>query len=88
MEADMATKTVESELLEVEKQYWQAIDDKDVDTAMRLSDDPCIVTGAQGIRSVDRKSLGSMLKAARYTLNAFEAKDGRDRRPVKGNAHA
>src|ERR1041384_8223687 len=74
-EADMATKTLEKELLELEKQYWQAIKDKDVDTAMRLSDDPCIVTGAQGVGSLDRKSLGSMLKAARYTLNDFELKD-------------
>jgi Domain of unknown function (DUF4440) len=71
----MATKTLEKELLDLERQYWQAIKDRDVDTAMRLSDDPCIVTGAQGIGSLDRKSLGSMLKAARYTLNDFELKD-------------
>jgi hypothetical protein len=71
----MATMTLEKELLELERQYWQAIKDKDVDTAMRLTDDPCIVTGAQGIGSIDRKSLGSMMKAARYTLNTFEVKD-------------
>ncbi len=36
------TKTpIEQELLALEKQYWQAIKDKDADAAMRLSDDPC-----------------------------------------------
>jgi ketosteroid isomerase-like protein len=71
----MTTKTVEKELLGLERQYWQAIKDKDVDAAMRLSDDPCIVAGAQGIGSLDRKSLGGMMRAASYTLNDFEFSD-------------
>jgi hypothetical protein len=41
----MATKTIETELLELEKRYWQAIKDQDVEAAMRLTDDPCIVAG-------------------------------------------
>ena len=41
----MTTATVEHELLELEKDYWRAIKDKDVEAAMRLSDDPCIVVG-------------------------------------------
>jgi hypothetical protein len=68
-------KTVEKELLGLEKQYWQAIKDKDIDTAMRLSDDPCIVSGAQGIGSLDRKSLAGMMKSASYTLDDFEFSD-------------
>lgn len=72
----MATKSAENELLALEKQYWQAIKDKDIEAAMRLSDDPCIVTGAQGVGLIDRKSMGAMLRAASYTLNGFEVKDG------------
>src|SRR5688572_23667372 len=60
------------ELLELEQRYWQAIKDQDVETAMRLSDDPCIVTGAQGVTSLDRKSLGAMMKSPSYTLDRFE----------------
>ncbi len=71
----MATKSVETELLELEKQYWQAIKDKDAEAAMRLTDDPCIITGAQGVGRLDHKALGAMLKAASYTLNHFEVKD-------------
>ena len=35
----MTTATVEQELLELEKDDWRAIKDKDVEAAMRLSDD-------------------------------------------------
>jgi hypothetical protein len=62
-EADMTTATIESELLDLEKRYWQAIKDKDVDAALRLTDDPCIVTGAQGVGMIDRKTLAAMMKA-------------------------
>jgi hypothetical protein len=37
----MASTIVEHELLELEKQYWQAIQDKNVDAALPLSDDRC-----------------------------------------------
>jgi hypothetical protein len=71
----MGTKTIEAELLELEKRYWQALKDTDVDAAMRLTDDPCIITGAQGVGLIDRQTLAAMLKAAPYTLHRFEVKD-------------
>ena len=71
----MATKAVEHELLALEKQYWQAIKDKDVEAAMRLTDDPCFVTGAQGIGRIDRKGLAAMMSAAPYTLHDFTVHD-------------
>ena len=45
--------SVEKELLELERRYWQALKDKDVEAAMRMTDDPCIVTGAQGVSGFD-----------------------------------
>lgn len=71
-----ATKTVEAELLELEKRFWQALKDQDADTAMRLTDEPCIVTGAQGVGAIDRETLGAMIKSASYTLQRFELKEG------------
>ena len=68
-------RQIETELLELEKQYWQAIRDRDVDAAMRLTDDPCIVAGAQGVSRIDRKGLTHMLQAAPYTLHRFELSD-------------
>ena len=72
----MGSKTIENELLDLEKRYWQALKDQDVETVMRLTDEPCIVAGAQGIGVIDRKTLGSMVKSATYTLDHFELKDG------------
>ena len=68
----MATQAVEKELVKLEKRYWQAIKDRDVDTAMRLTDDPCIVTGAQGVGRMDKGALAAMMKNASYTLEDFE----------------
>ena len=64
--------TVENQLLELERQYWQALKDKDDVTALRLSDDPCIVAGATGIASLDRGALAGMLKQGGYLLRDFE----------------
>lgn len=68
-------QAIERELLELEKQYWQAIKDKDVDAAMRLTDDPCIVAGARGIGRVDRQAFEGIMRAAPYTIREFEVKD-------------
>lgn len=68
-------KTIETELLELERRYWQAIKDRDVDAAMRLTDDPCIVTGARGVMRIDRESFQRMMEGAQYTLHRFELSD-------------
>ncbi len=60
------------DLLELEREYWQAIKDKDPDAVMRLSDDTCIVTGAQGVGKIGRDALAGMIKNAPYTLNSFD----------------
>jgi uncharacterized protein (TIGR02246 family) len=72
----MRTKTVEAELLDLEKRYWQALKDQDVDAATRLTDDPCLLTGAQGVALIDRNTLAATMKTASYTLNSFVLKDG------------
>ena len=71
----MANTTLRKELLDLENQYWRAIQERDVDTAMRLTDEECIVTGPQGVGRVDRKGLGEMMRNASYTLHDYELKD-------------
>lgn len=68
----MTANARDQELLELERLYWQAIRDRDAETAMRLSDDPCYLAGAQGIARLTRTALGAMIQAARYTLRRFE----------------
>jgi ketosteroid isomerase-like protein len=72
----MTTQTIEAELLGLERRYWQAIKDKDVDAAISLTDFPCIVAGARGIGAIDRKTFTAMMGGASYTLHRFEIKKG------------
>lgn len=72
----MERMTTERELLELEKRYWRAIQERDADTVMRLADDPCIIAGAQGMSRVDRKALGEMVRTCNYQLDRFDVQDG------------
>ena len=71
----MNTQNIEKELIELEKEYWQAIKDKDTDAAMRLTDDKCIVAGAQGVASIDRNAFAGMLNSGNWTLHEFHIDD-------------
>ena len=68
-------QTIEEELRALEGMYWNAIQRKDEDTAMKLSDDRCVVVGAQGVGEIDRERLGKMLKQASYNLTHYEFDD-------------
>ncbi|HXU07055.1 MAG TPA: nuclear transport factor 2 family protein, partial [Polyangia bacterium] len=59
---------VENEIVQLERQYWQALVEGDNETPVRLSDDPCIVAGAQGISSLDRQAIADMMKQASWKL--------------------
>jgi uncharacterized protein DUF4440 len=62
---------VENELLSLERRYWEALRDGDDETALRLTDDPCIVAGAQGVASLDRRTMTEMLKQGTWKLERF-----------------
>lgn len=77
MEQQAALK---QELLALENRYWNAIKQKDSEVAVSLSDDPCLVVGAQGVGEIDRSQLAQMLEAASYELKDFALGDVRLRR--------
>jgi uncharacterized protein (TIGR02246 family) len=64
--------SVEQELINLERQYWQAMKDGDAAACGRLSDDPCVVTGASGAAQLDRATLVKMMGTGAWKLNAFE----------------
>src|SRR5690606_10979737 len=66
---------IEQELVELEKQYWQALKDKDGATAAKLSDDPCVVAGADGVREMRRDEIQTMAESSAYSLNNYELDD-------------
>ena len=71
----MSPKTVQGMLVELETRYWQAMKDRDMETAMSLTDYPCIVAGPQGVASVDRKTYESMMQTDSHVVEDFQIKD-------------
>lgn len=71
----MTDGPIEAKLVDYEKQYWQAIKDRDVPAAMRLTDDPCIITGAQGVARITKTAFAGMLQAGGWTLHEVTLSD-------------
>src|SRR5215510_1976356 len=71
----MTNKSPEIELIDLEKQYWSAVKDKDIEKASKLTDDPCIVTGSRGIARVGKEQFREIMRTAKYTLHEFDLKD-------------
>lgn len=57
-------RTVENEILDLENRFWTSMKDKDVETALELVHDPCIVTGPQGISRIDKQTFAGMVAKA------------------------
>jgi ketosteroid isomerase-like protein len=71
----IAETTIEQELVSLERQYWQALKDKDVEAAIALTDEPCIVVGAQGVTPIDRRTYLDMMENATWTIDDFDIHD-------------
>ena len=71
----MTGTTTEQELVGLERRYWQALKDGDVDAALELTDDPCLVTGAQGLGLIGHETYSAMMQQATWTIERFEIGD-------------
>jgi len=63
--------TTEQHLVELEKTYWDAMVTKDVDTAVRMSDDPCYIAGAQGISQISNEQYRKLMTDGKWTLHSY-----------------
>ncbi len=63
------------ELVELEHNYWQAIKEMDMPTLLRLTDDPCIVTGPQGHALIDHATYKSMMDKSSWKLLDYKLSD-------------
>ena len=75
MGTNPGTNRLQDELLALERKYWQAMQDKDVETALSMTHDPCVVAGPQGTSTVDKASFEKMMKGAKWTLHEFDIHD-------------
>ena len=66
---------LERDILKLEEKFWQTMIDKDVPAALKLTADPCIVTGAQGVSRIDSKTFGKMMEGGAWQLHGFRFSD-------------
>jgi hypothetical protein len=80
----MATtsSSIKTEILDLERRYWQAMRDRDVRTAVALTEFPCLVAGASGARSVDQASYEQMLTDGSWRIHDAEIEDGAEVRQL------
>ena len=71
----MTNPAVDQEIVDLERKYWQAMKDKDVEAAVSLTDEVSIITGAQGVSRIDRQSYRKMMTGATWELVDFEFSD-------------
>jgi hypothetical protein len=60
-----------AELKEVESRYWEAMKNLDPRAASALTDEECIIVGAQGVGAVTPEAIGQMLEKASWTIDGY-----------------
>jgi hypothetical protein len=68
-------ESVKDEIIGLERQYWQAMQDGSIESMLKLTDDPCVVTGAQGVGSLDHATFREMMKSPNWKLESFQLSD-------------
>jgi hypothetical protein len=69
------TTTIDQEIQQVEERYWKAMEQKDIRTLEELTVFPSIVTGAQGVHSLDRATFAKMLQDSSWRLEDARLSD-------------
>src|SRR5690242_1646342 len=64
--------SAEREILELEHAYWRALQEGNVDAALALNDETCVVLGAQGYAAIDARTFATMMKSDRWKLLRYE----------------
>ena len=67
----MPTYTREQEVLDVDRRFWDAMKEKDGTAAAGMTDDGCIIVGAQGVSAIDASAMGKMTTEGKSELKEF-----------------
>lgn len=65
------SEPIRNEILNLEKKYWNAMRNQDLDAALSLTDFPCLVAGAQGISSVNQEQFQKMFNSNQNSFRTF-----------------
>jgi len=67
--------TMRSEIIALERSYWDAMKAKDGKRTARLSGEASIVTGARGVMRIPKDKMGKMTEDGSWSLNSYEFDD-------------
>ena len=67
----MPADTRERELLDLERRFWDTMKSKDGRSAGEMTDDGCIIVGAQGVASIDGASMEKMMSDGTWELTQY-----------------
>ena len=69
-------RVVEDEVAGLERKYWQALKDRNYEGALKLTANPCIVTGPQGVAELDHATYRKMMDDQKqWSLEDYELAD-------------
>jgi hypothetical protein len=71
----MSVVTTEKELLGLDGAFWEALTRKDANAATRVTDFPCIMTGPQGVASLDEQTFANIMKSEQYSIEHVDFGD-------------
>lgn len=54
---------MKTQIIELEKKYWQGMEDHDYETVKNLTRFPCVIAGKNGVKSVDEASFKKMFES-------------------------
>ena len=66
-----STSAHEQELMDVERRFWNAMQEKDAATASTLTDDQCVIVGAQGVSAIDAKTMAKLTSEGTWELKHY-----------------
>ena len=68
-------------VLDLERRFWNAMKEKDGRAAARMTDDGCIIVGAQGVSAIDSAKMGDLTVEGKWELEqyAFDEKNAQVR---------
>jgi hypothetical protein len=66
------TSTItDQEVLSLERDFWDAMKDRDARTAGRLTAEDCTIVGASGVSTVDPRQMSKLLEMATYRIKDY-----------------
>ena len=71
----MAAMQMDREILALEREYWQSMVTRNPEVATRLTAEQSIIVGTEGVGTVSKQEIGSMINSDKWRLKKFEFGD-------------